>query len=128
MAVVFYPAIIDREEDGFSVYFPDIPGCFSDGDTINEAALNAEQALNMHLVSAAEGGIEINKPSQIDAVEIDPEGDYVTRLLVRGETPGKITRIQVSIDEGLLSRIDRVAKNRSRFIADASRAALEANL
>lgn len=126
MAVVFYPAIIDREKDGFSVYFPDIPGCYSDGEDVNKAAVNAEQALNMHLVSAAEEGIKINPPSPIDAVEIDAEGDYVARLLIRGETPGKVTRIQVSIDEGLLSRIDRVAKNRSRFIADASRAALKA--
>jgi predicted RNase H-like HicB family nuclease len=33
---------------GYSVFFPDIPGCTSGGDTLREAALNAEEALAGH--------------------------------------------------------------------------------
>lgn len=126
MAVVFYPAIIVREDDGFSVFFPDIPGCFSDGDTVNEAALNAEEALNSHFDVLDSLGVALNPPSEVDQIEIDPEVDETARVLVRGEAPGKIIRIQVTMDEGLLGRIDRVASNRSKFIADASKAALAA--
>ena len=126
MAVVFYPAIIAREDDGFSVFFPDIPGCFSDGATVNEAALNAEEALNSHLDVLDSLGVVLNPPSELDKIEIDPEIEETARVLVRGEAPGKIVRIQVTMDEGLLGRIDRVASNRSKFIADASKAALAA--
>jgi hypothetical protein len=45
---------------------------------------------------------------------------------VRGERPGRSLRINVSLDEGLIAAIDRVAKNRSGFLADAARAALAA--
>ena len=45
MAVVHYPAIVERAGAGYSVFFPDLPGCTSAGATIQEAARNAEEAL-----------------------------------------------------------------------------------
>ena len=46
MPICHYPAIIEGDEDtGYSVFFPDVPGCTSGGDTLQEAALNAEEAL-----------------------------------------------------------------------------------
>lgn len=124
MATVHYPAIIERAGDSYSVFFPDLPGCTSAGDTLQAAALGAEEALSGHLAVSIEHGDAIPDPSDFDAVEADPEVDEVARILVRGERPGRAVRVQVSIDEGLLARIDRVAKNRSRFLADAARAAL----
>lgn len=38
--------------------------------------------------------------------------------------PGRTIRLNVAMDEGLVSQIDRVAKNRSAFLADATRVAL----
>lgn len=124
MATVYYPAIIERGPEGFGVFFPDLPGCVSAGATVQEAALGAEEALNGHLAVSAEHGDAIPEPSHLDAIERDPDVDEVARVLVRGERPGRTVRVQVSIDEGLLARIDRVAKNRSRFLADAARVAL----
>lgn len=124
MTTVYYPAIIERGDEGFGVFFPDLPGCTSAGDTMQEAALGAEEALNGHLAVMAEHGDPIPAPSPIDAIERDPDVDEAARILVRGERPGRAVRVQVTIDEGLLARIDRVASNRSRFLADAARAAL----
>jgi len=126
MATVHYPAIIERAGDGFSVFFPDLPGCTSAGDTIHEAALNAEEALNGHLEVMADHGDPIPAPSALDTIERDPEVDEVARLLVRGERPGRAVRVQITMEEGLLARIDRATGNRSRFLADAARAALRA--
>lgn len=127
MATVHYPAIIERAGKGYSVFFPDLPGCTSAGDTLHDAALGAEEALSGHLAVSAEYGDTIPAPSSFDAIERDPEIDEVARVLVRGERPGRAVRVQVSIEEGLLARIDRVAKNRSRFLADAARVALAAS-
>lgn len=126
MSTVHYPAVIERGASGFGVFFPDLPGCVSAGDTVQEAALNAEEALSGHLAVEAEYGDAIPDPSDLDAITVDPDIDEVARILVRGERPGRSVRVQVSIDEGLLARIDRVAKNRSGFLADAARAALAA--
>ena len=126
MAIVHYPAIIERADNGFSVFFPDLPGCVSAGVTMQEAALGAEKALSGHLAIMAQYGDPIPEPSSIDAIARDPDVDEAARVLVRGDRPGRAVRVQVSIDEGLLARIDRVASNRSGFLADAARAKLAA--
>ncbi|GAN97458.1 HicB family protein [Komagataeibacter xylinus] len=122
MAIAIYPAIIERAGDGtFSVFFPDLPGCTSAGETIQEAALNAEEALAGHLLVSSQYGDEINRPSDMDHIEQDPEVKEVARILVRVEAPGKAVRLNITLDEGLVAAIDRVAKNRSGFLAEAAR-------
>lgn len=121
MAIAIYPAIIERADKAFSVYFPDLPGCTSAGASVQEAALNAEEALAGHLLELASHGDAIAEPSCLDSVERDPEVDEVARLLVRIELPGRSIRINVSLDEGLIAAIDKVARNRSGFLAEAAR-------
>lgn len=124
MATVIYPAIIERAGQGFSVFFPDLPGCTSAGATTFEAALNAEQALSGHLVESARNHEDLAEPSDIATLERDPEVDEVARILVRAEAPGKAVRLNITLDEGLVAAIDKVAKNRSGFLAEAARKAL----
>jgi len=126
MATVYYPAIIERGVDGFGVYFPDLPGCVSAGRTVQEAALGADEALTGHLKVMADYGDPIPEPSDLDAIEAIEGSDEVGRILVRGERPGKAVRVQITIEEGLLARIDKHASNRSRFLADAAREKLDA--
>lgn len=124
MAMVFYPAIIERAQNGFSVFFPDLPGCTSAGRSVQEAARNAEEALFGHLLVSAQHKDAIADPSDLDMVERDPEVDEVARILVRAERPGRAVRLNVSLDEALVAAIDAVAANRSGFLADAAREAL----
>ena len=124
MSTTHYPAIIERAAEGYSVYFPDLPGCTSGGRSIQEAAVNAEEALAGHLIVSAEHGDPIADPSDLDAIEHDPDVDEVARVLVRADRPGKAVRLSITLDDGLVAAIDRVAKNRSGFLADAARAAL----
>ena len=126
MATFFYPAIIERAGHGYSVFFPDLPGCTSAGKSVTEAALNAEEALAGHLLVSEQHGDALADPSEIDSIPRDPEVDEVARLLVRGERSGKAVRINITLDEGLIAAIDKVARNRSGFLADAARVALAA--
>lgn len=124
MRTVYYPAIVEKAAEGYSVFFPDLPGCTSAGATLQEAARNAEQALAGHLLVSEQHGDPIPDPSDLDAIERDPEIEEAARLLVKGERKGKAVRVQVTLEEGLLAAIDRVADNRSGFLAEAARAKL----
>lgn len=64
------------------MFFPDLPGCTSAGDTLQEAALGAEEALSGHLAVSLEHGDAVPAPSELDAIERDPEVDEVARILV----------------------------------------------
>ncbi|HEX8625603.1 MAG TPA: type II toxin-antitoxin system HicB family antitoxin [Allosphingosinicella sp.] len=85
MAIVYYPATIERSRRGYSVFFPDLPGCTSAGETLAEAAINAEEALAGHLLVSEEHGDELEGPSELDAAEVDLDIDEVARILVRAE-------------------------------------------
>lgn len=126
MANVFYPAIIERSETGYSVFFPDLPGCTSAGKSVNEAALNAEEALAGHLLVSEQYGDALPHPSELNSIPTDKDINEVARLLVRGERRGKSIRINITMDEALLAAIDRIANNRSGFLAEAARVALAA--
>lgn len=121
MSTVVYPAIVERAGDGYSVFFPDLPGLASAGLTVNEAVVNAEEALTGHLLIASEYGDEVPLASDIGEIEHDPDIVEVARILVRAEAPGKSIRLNITLDEGLVSAIDRVASNRSGFLAEAAR-------
>jgi len=119
VATASYIGVIERGEQGFGVFFPDVPGCVSAGDTLLEAMENGEQALAAHIELLAEFGEDI--PDASSEVEID-EGIEVASLFVAHiELPGKTVRLNITMDEGLVTRIDRIAKNRSAFLAEAAR-------
>ena len=66
-----YPAIIHEEDGAFWVEFPDLEGCFSDGDTLADAASNASEALGMYICSLMERNIEVPHPSDVRSVSTD---------------------------------------------------------
>jgi predicted RNase H-like HicB family nuclease len=83
-----YPAIVEADADGYSVFFLDVPGCASGGATLEQAARNAEQALQAHLDIALEHGDKLPEPSDLESAPVDPDIHQAARLLVRVETAG----------------------------------------
>jgi len=92
--VRFYVAVIEKAEDGFGVFFPDVPGCTSAGDTVQDAAKNAEQALHGHLLLTLENDEPLPEALPLDAIPADPEVAEVTRVLVRFEVPVRSDALQ----------------------------------
>jgi predicted RNase H-like HicB family nuclease len=85
MPVVLYPAIIERgvQAKSYGVFFPDLPGCASAGDTPQDAARNAEDALRGHLALMIEDGDRLPTPSDVADPPCNPDVDEVARLPVR---------------------------------------------
>lgn len=57
--------IEDKEEGGFVVTYPDLPGCITCGDTIETAVKNALDAKRAWITAALEDGIEIYEPESL---------------------------------------------------------------
>ena len=49
----FYPAVFQSEEQGYSVFIPDIPGCMTQGETMEEALAMAQDAIGLMLEDVA---------------------------------------------------------------------------
>ncbi len=64
-----YLVVIEKANDNFSAYLPDIPGCVATGKTKEEVRQNILEALSLHLEGLKEDGLPIPPPSS--------EADYV---------------------------------------------------
>jgi antitoxin HicB len=58
-----YAAVFEREEDGgFSVYVPDLPGCVSQGDSLEETVDHVREAIECYLEALVNLGRPIPDP------------------------------------------------------------------
>ena len=66
-----YAIVIEKAENNFSAYVPDLPGCVATGATAEEAESQIREAIEFHLEGMREDGIAIPLPaSRVDYVEI----------------------------------------------------------
>ena len=123
-----YPIILhtDNQKD-FGVTVPDLPGCFSAGDSIEEAIDNAREAILAHTEVMADDGESIPLPSEIVNMD-DFYPDEGTALLAYVDVDmepilGPAKRINITVRPAILQVIDIRAKargmNRSEYLAYA---------
>lgn len=68
-----YLALVHKDEGtSYGVSFPDVPGCISAGDTLEEALDNAAAALGGHLALMAADGEPLPRPRSFEAIRRDP--------------------------------------------------------
>lgn len=70
-----YIAIIEDAGPDYAVgvWFPDLPGCISGGDDIDEALENAPEALELYAQELIEDGRELPPPRTLTELKADPE-------------------------------------------------------
>ena len=70
-----YIAIIEDAVPDYAVgvWFPDLPGCISGGDDIDEALENAPEALAFYAQELSAGGRQLPPPRTLDELKADPE-------------------------------------------------------
>lgn len=79
MAEYVYPAIFTAENEQYSIYFPDLPNCFTQGKDLLDGLNMAQDALCFVLYHMEDDGKEIPKASDIKSV-IVPENSFVTLI------------------------------------------------
>ena len=117
-----YIGLIRKEENSdFGVDFPDFPGCITAGSSLDEARIMAQEALELHAEGVAQDGEPLPSPSSLDAVLSNPGNqDAVAFLVTLPESADRAVRVNITIPERLLRRIDARASNRSAFLAQAA--------
>ena len=104
-----YPAIFERSKGGYGVWFPDIAGCTSGGDTLEEAAANAAVALELWFAEPHAG--EAPAPSTFEQAKKRVRAADVV-MFVSANVPERTERIAVSMSDVTLALADRLAAER----------------
>lgn len=122
-----YPAIFEpADEGGFTVTFPDLPGCVTEGDNFAEAFAMALDAAAGWCAAERDAGRTLESPSEIEAVRMNVSRGTDRRLvqLVPVAVPTRKVRVNLTLDDALLIEIDRYGLNRSGFVNNATWQAL----
>ena len=120
----------DAEHDVYGVTFPDLPGCTSVGDDLDDARRMAEEALAGHIEVMTEGGEALPEPSTLAQIMTDPENaGRVAVLIPAPEVESKTVRVNITLDERMLRKIDAYAEahgfTRSGFLVRAASRAID---
>lgn len=120
----YFYAIVHKDEDSaFGVEFPDLPGCFSAADRVEDIIPHACEALDLWFDDQPEVGPRPLDQVRAEAADALREGAFIVAVprIVRG---GKLERVNLSLDRGMLDAIDRAATERnltrSAFLAQAA--------
>ncbi len=66
-----YAIVIEKAQNNYSAYVPDLPGCIATGATIEEAEAQIREAIEFHIAGLREDGTPIPEPSsRVDYVEV----------------------------------------------------------
>ena len=105
-----YPALIDGAAGAYGVTFPDLPGIVAMGKTLDDALVNAEEALRDYAIEAEKHDEEVATPTAIENVDAPPGCALVSVPLIR--LSGRSVRANLSLDEGVAAFIDSEAARR----------------
>ncbi len=112
----------------------DLPGCTSGGDSLEEARSNVREAIAIYIADAQEETGVVPSPLGLENILRIAETDADMRERLEGaivlesdagELKSRSVRVQITMNEGLLARVDQVAEsvgmNRSAWLAEAAR-------
>lgn len=122
-----YIGVVHQDgNSAFGVHFPDVPGCTSAADELDDLLANASEALALHLEGEA-----LPEARSLDTLRDDVEvardlreGAFLLAIpLIR--LSGRSAKANITMDAGLLDAVDRTARERgltrSAFLADLAR-------
>ena len=116
-----YPAILHCDEDGYWVEFPDLEGCQTFGDSLEEVISLAEEAMGLYLATLEESEQAVPNPTDIKDIAVSG-GDIATYICTdlnsyRRET--KAVKKMVSIPEWLSKEADKRNLSLSKILQEA---------
>ncbi|HEY1414386.1 MAG TPA: type II toxin-antitoxin system HicB family antitoxin [Caulobacteraceae bacterium] len=121
-----YPIAIEPgdETTAFGVVAPDLPGCFSAGDTLDEALAGVEEAAAAWIDATLDAGGDVPPPSDLDAVRRNPDfAGWLFGVITLDPAllDDRVERVNITLPRRVLKRLDAQARaagqSRSGYIA-----------
>lgn len=125
MRKVSYPAVFEPSGEGYGVYFPDLPGCISYGDSYEDAQRAAAEALGLHLYGMEKDGEAIPAPSKNPKIDEATAPGYLVSLVtvfpevVRNEMNTRRVKTNVTLPTWLKDAAEQQGVNYSRLLESA---------
>jgi len=125
---MIYPAIFYPFEDsvtkGFTVDFPDLPGCVTEGDSLSESLEMAVDAASGWLLSELESNNDIPAPSDIHTIKLDGDEGFINLILIDLDSysekfSSRSIRKNLTIPQWLNNRAEKANVNFSRVLQEA---------
>ena len=119
-----YPACFYKEEMGYSVEVPDLKGCITQADTLEEAIEMAQDAALGWILTTIEENEEIPKASKIENIKMEEEG-FVSLLLLDVDKYSKkygskkAVKKTLTIPDWLNRRAEKIGINFSKTLQEA---------
>lgn len=66
-----FSVIIEKDEDGYFAYVPELQGCYTQGDTYEEVLKNIRDAIRLHVEDRLESGEEIPQPESVSLTSLE---------------------------------------------------------
>ncbi len=111
-----YPVVIHKDKDSdYGVTVPDLPGCFSAGETMEEALENVAEAILCHAEGFMMDGENVPQATSIENHrnnDLYKDGIWAVVTVDLSKISGKAKRINITIPERLLTQVDTFAKNK----------------
>lgn len=118
MAQYVFPAVFHPNADGsFTINFPDLPGCVTEGKSLENALYMAQDALSVWLEYTIDHKEDIPDPSRLQCVAFE-DGEFAN--LVRAEVKdNRAVRRTVSIPKWMDDMVSAAGLSLSRVLQDA---------
>ena len=122
MKKITYLAVFEKTKTGFSVYFPDIPGCITCGDNFDHSLRMSEEVLGLHLYGIEKDGDPL--PKRTNKIPQLAKADVVVAVsvfpkLVKDEMENRREKTTVTIPRWLKTAAEANGLNYSRLLETA---------
>ena len=118
-----YPAIF-HDEGTYWVEFPDLEGCVSDGDTLEEAMANAQEAMGLYLAATLEDEQPLPQASDIKEIKSDDVVSYVSVDVNAYRRSTRAVRKTLSIPEWLAIEAEKRNLSLSKVLQEGLKSQL----
>ena len=120
-----YVAIFSYDDDGISIEFPDLPGCYpcADKEDTDMALKNAKEALGLHIWGMEQDNEEIPQPTTITSLHL--EDNQIAVLIdvfmppIRERINNKFVKKTLSLPAWLAAKADEDGVNCSKIFQNA---------
>lgn len=66
-----FTIVIEKDEDGYFAYCPQLQGCYAQGDTYEEALVNIKDAVKLHMEDRKDSEEQWKEPESINVTSFE---------------------------------------------------------